>query len=207
MLFLFPSISYTSFTVQLGAFSEKQRAETFAEEIKTHNFVPFVVEQNALFMVWVGYFETRLDAQILQKKIKGLGFDAIIKEIKDQNIIADLKLKSKKQEEAPKITPAQPTHPRENIQKETTRKESIIKMSSSPPLDEFSLLQVAVFQDIERARKLKAELESKNYFSFIISETKHNLVLYKVVVGQKGNIPLSETLNSLKSEYEVVIIK
>lgn len=160
--------------MQVGAFSKKEGAEVLSLEIKKHNLPTLIYEQNNLHLVLVGNFTKREEALILQKKIKALGYEGIIKEIKE---IKDITLPPSASE---------------------------IK---EIPLDDFSLLQVGVFSTLPPAKDLKIELENKGYFSFIISEIKQNKLLYKVVVGQKEGTSFSETLNSLKTEYEVIILR
>lgn len=157
--------------MQVGAFSKKEGAEVLSLELKKHNLPTLIYEQNNLHLVLVGNFTKREEALSQQKKIKALGYEGIIKEIKD-------------------ITLSTPSSEIKEV-----------------PLDDFSLLQVGVFSTLPPAKDLKIELENKGYFSFIISEIKQNKLLYKVVVGQKEDTPFSEILNSLKTEYEVVILR
>ncbi len=162
----FSSFSYSYIFVQVGAFSKKEGAEILSSELKKHNFPTLIYEQNNLHLVLVGNFTRREEAILLQKKIKTLGYEGIIKEIKE--IKGEIK---------------------------------------EIPLDDFSLLQVGSFPGILAARELKEELEKKNYFSFIIYQVKNSDESYRVVVGQKEGTSFSETLNSLKTEYEVVILR
>lgn len=157
--------------MQVGAFSKKEGAEVLSLELKKQGLPTLIYEQNNLHLVLVGNFTKREEALSQQKKIKALGYEGVIKEIKD-------------------ITLPTPSSEIKEIH-----------------LDDFSLLQVGVFSTLPLAKDLKIELENKGYFSFIISEIKQNKLLYKVVVGQKEGASFSETLNSLKAEYEVIILR
>lgn len=174
----FSSFSYSYIFVQVGAFSKKEGAEVLSLELKKQGLPTLIYEQNNLHLVLVGNFTKREEALNQQKKIKALGYEGVIKEIKDI--------------------------------KEITLPPSASEIKSEikeVPLDDFSLLQVGSFPVLDAARGLKEELEKKGYFSFIIYEIKNGDESYKVVVGQKEGTSFSETLNLLKTEYEVIILR
>lgn len=68
------------YTVQLGAFSTRERAQALAEQAQRAGLVPRVVRVpgSALFRVRVGYFESALVGDEERRRISSLGFDAVV---------------------------------------------------------------------------------------------------------------------------------
>ncbi|MEX2528407.1 MAG: SPOR domain-containing protein [Gemmatimonadota bacterium] len=68
------------YTVQLGAFSTRERAEALAHQAQRVGLVPRVVRVpgSALFRVRVGYFESASVGDDERRRISALGFDAVV---------------------------------------------------------------------------------------------------------------------------------
>jgi cell division protein FtsN len=76
-----PSANAT-YSVQVGAFKQRQDAEVTAKSLEAKGFQP-VIEDPRLpspyYLVKVGRFELRADAYAMQQKVKKAGFACFIK--------------------------------------------------------------------------------------------------------------------------------
>jgi cell division septation protein DedD len=75
---------YGAYYVGIGTFRYKQSALEFAQKIKDRvTYVSGIVQEDGLFKVRVGYFETKTEAKSCADKLNGTGIKAIVGESKN----------------------------------------------------------------------------------------------------------------------------
>ncbi len=67
-----------TFTVQVGAFSKEENAQSLAKEIKDKGYQTFVTKGKTLFKVQVGEFKSYEEAQNISQKLKELGYPIFV---------------------------------------------------------------------------------------------------------------------------------
>lgn len=73
------SASGTMYRVQVGAFSNKANAETYAAKVKKAGFDTVLKEESGTYKVQCGAFSDKANAEAYVKKLKNAGFEAVIR--------------------------------------------------------------------------------------------------------------------------------